>query len=255
MDEDNIRRMLEEVADGELAVADALSRLRGLPFEDLGFAKVDLHRSLRRGFPEVIYCRGKTPEQIAAIIERLRGAESIALASCADGQLAAFISERFDDVSYDEAAQIVCVGPIPGPTDTYPPLVVLSAGTSDIPIARQATLTARAGGCPVEEVFDVGVAGLHRLLHYRALLDQAGAIVVVAGMEGALPSVVGGLVSAPVIAVPTSVGYGASFGGVAALLAMLNSCAGGVAVVNIDNGFGAGLIGAMICKQSRKPDG
>jgi len=201
----------------------------------------------------VIYSPGKTPQQIVAIAERLRASNSLALATLADAEVHSALCEEFDDVSYDEDAQIACIGQMPEPDDTIPPLVVLSAGTSDISVARQATLIAKASGCPVEEIFDVGVAGLHRLLHYQDTLRQAGAIVVVAGMEGALPSVVGGLVSAPVIAVPTSVGYGASFGGLAALLAMLNSCVGGVAVVNIDNGFGAGLIGAMICKQSRKP--
>jgi len=147
---------------------------------------------------------------------------------------------------------VAWVGQLPAPYESVPPLLVLSAGTSDLPVARQATLIARAAGCSVQEILDVGVAGLHRLLHYREALDQAGAIVVAAGMEGALPSVVGGLAAVPVIAVPTSVGYGASFGGLAALLGMLNSCAGGVAVVNIDNGFGAGLMGAMICRQSRR---
>ncbi len=252
MNEEQIRALLEKLASGEASVDDALAELRHLPFENLGFAKVDHHRRLRRGFPEVIYSPGKTPQQVVAIAKRLRASDALALATFADAEVYRALCEEFDDVSYDEAAQIACIGQMPEPDDTTPPLVVLSAGTSDISVARQATLIARASACPVEEIFDVGVAGLHRLLHYQDTLREAGAIVVVAGMEGALPSVVGGLVSAPVIAVPTSVGYGASFGGLAALLAMLNSCVGGVAVVNIDNGFGAGLIGAMICKQSRK---
>jgi len=253
MNEEQIRALLEKLSGGELSVDDALAELRHLPFENLGFAKVDHHRRLRRGFPEVIYSPGKTPQQVVAIAKRLRASNSLALATFVDAEAYCALCEEFDDVSYDEDAQIACIGQMPEPDDTIPPLVVLSAGTSDISVARQATLIANASGCPVEEIFDVGVAGLHRLLHYQDTLRQAGAIVVAAGMEGALPSVVGGLVSAPVIAVPTSVGYGASFGGLAALLAMLNSCVGGVAVVNIDNGFGAGLIGAMICKQSRKP--
>ncbi len=253
MNEEQIRALLEKLTGGEVSIDEALTELRHLPFEDLGFAKIDHHRRLRRGFPEVIYSPGKTPRQVVAIAKRLRADDALALVTSADAEVHAALCEEFGDVSYDEAARIACIGPMPEPDDTIPPLVVLSAGTSDIPVARQATTIAKASGCPVQELFDVGVAGLHRLLHYRDTLQQAGALVVVAGMEGALPSVVAGLVSAPVIAVPTSVGYGASFGGLAALLAMLNSCAGGVAVVNIDNGFGAGLIGAMICKQSRKP--
>ncbi len=253
MNEEQIRHLLQRLTDGEMSADEAMASLRSLPFEDLGFAKIDHHRGLRRGFPEVIYSRGKNPQQVVAIAERLREMQCLALATCADTEVHRALADSFEHVTYDEDAQIVCVGPIPEPDETMPYLAVVSAGTSDIPVARQATFVARASGCPVHEVFDVGVAGIHRLLRYQEMLDKAGAVVVVAGMEGALPSVVAGLVSAPIIAVPTSVGYGASFGGLAALLAMLNSCAGGVAVVNIDNGFGAGLMGTMICKQSRKP--
>lgn len=252
MNEDLIRQLLDKLSSGSITVDQVLDDLKRLPFEDLGFAKIDHHRLLRRGFPEVIYAKGKTPSQVVAIAERMQASNCLALATMADEAVYQALVEHFDQVSYDPQAQVACVGTMPPPDDTVPALVVLSAGTADLPVARQATLIARAGGCPVQEILDVGVAGLHRLLHYRDELDQSGAIVVAAGMEGALPSVVAGLVAAPVIALPTSVGYGASFGGLAALLAMLNSCAGGVAVVNIDNGFGAGLLGAMICKQSRK---
>jgi NCAIR mutase (PurE)-related protein len=252
MNEEQIRRRLEELLDGSLTVDQVLTDLRKLPFEDIGFARIDHHRTLRRGFPEVIFAQGKTPQQVVAIAEGMLETGTLTLATRADEAAYEALAARFDEVSYDHDAQVAWIGQLPAPDESVPPLLVLSAGTSDLPVARQATLIARAAGCPVQEILDVGVAGLHRLLHYREALDQAGAIVVAAGMEGALPSVVGGLAAVPVIAVPTSVGYGASFGGLAALLGMLNSCAGGVAVVNIDNGFGAGLMGAMICRQSRR---
>jgi NCAIR mutase (PurE)-related protein len=253
MNEQQIRQLLEKLSVGGLSVAQVLEHLRTLPFEDLGFAKIDHHRALRRGFPEVIYAEGKTAEQIIDIAERIRNTGTLALATRTDRSIYDALAAHFGDaVSYDHAAQMAWVGQLPMPDESIPPLLILSAGTADLPVTRQATLMAKASGCPVLEILDVGVAGLHRLLHYQAELDRAGAIVVVAGMEGALPSVVSGLASVPVIAVPTSVGYGASFGGLAALLGMLNSCAGGVAVVNIDNGFGAGMIGTMICKQSHK---
>lgn len=248
---ESIRQLLEQVAAGQLSTVDALERLRRLPFEDIGFARVDHHRRLRRGFPEVIYARGKTPQQVVEIAQRLVEVDGLALATFVDAEVHTALVERFDGVDYDEQAGVACVGSMPRPDVGVPPLAVVTAGTSDIPVARQASWIARAGACPVDELFDVGVAGLHRLLDVQDRLHAAGAIVVAAGMEGALPSVVAGLVAVPVIAVPTSVGYGASFGGLAALLAMLNSCAGGVAVVNIDNGFGGGLIGAMICRQAR----
>ncbi|MFO7947626.1 MAG: nickel pincer cofactor biosynthesis protein LarB [Armatimonadota bacterium] len=254
MDEKQLRALLNDLKRGELDVNEAVAALRRLPFEDLGFAKIDHHRTIRRGLPEVIFCQNKTPEQVAQIAEKMVQAGAVALGTLADDKVYSVLAERFEQVSYDEQARVVSVGKIPEPDDGLMPLVVVSAGTSDIPVARQASLVARAGGVPFTEIFDVGVAGLHRVLSYQDTLQEAGAIVVCAGMEGALPSVVGGLVPAPVIAVPTSVGYGASFKGVAALLGMLNSCAGGVAVVNIDNGFGAGYIGSLICKQSPKQD-
>lgn len=254
MDEKQLRALLNDLKRGELDVNEAVAALRRLPFEDLGFAKIDHHRTIRRGLPEVIFCQNKTPEQVAQIAEKMVQAGAVALGTLADDKVYSVLAERFEQVSYDEQARVVSVGKIPESDDGLMPLVVVSAGTSDIPVARQASLVARAGGVPFTEIFDVGVAGLHRVLSYQDTLQEAGAIVVCAGMEGALPSVVGGLVPAPVIAVPTSVGYGASFKGVAALLGMLNSCAGGVAVVNIDNGFGAGYIGSLICKQSPKQD-
>jgi len=253
-DSESIRQLLQQVAAGELSTDDAFARLRTLPFEDIGFARVDHHRRLRRGFPEVIYARGKTPGQVVEIAQRLLEVDGLALATFVEPDVHAALAERFEGVEYDDLARVASIGRMPEPAAGVPPLAVVTAGTSDIPVARQASWIARAGGCPVDEIFDVGVAGLHRLLHVQERLQGAGAIVVVAGMEGALPSVVAGLVAVPVIAVPTSVGYGASFGGVAALLAMLNSCAGGVAVVNIDNGFGGGLIGAMICRRAHPPE-
>ncbi|MFP3903159.1 MAG: nickel pincer cofactor biosynthesis protein LarB [Armatimonadota bacterium] len=252
MNEKQLRALLDDLKRGELDVEEAVAALRSLPFEDLGFAKIDHHRTIRRGLPEVIFCQNKAPEQVADIAAKMVEAGAVALGTLADDEIYAVLAERFDDVAYDTQAHVVSVGQIPEPDESLRPLVVVSAGTSDIPVARQASLVARAGGVPFTEIFDVGVAGLHRVLSYQDTLQEAGAIVVCAGMEGALPSVVGGLVPAPVIAVPTSVGYGASFEGVAALLGMLNSCAGGVAVVNIDNGFGAGYIGSLICKQSPK---
>lgn len=247
MNPERLTELLDAVRDGRLAVADALERLRDLPFEDLGFALVDHHRSLRKGFPEVIYCAGKTPEQVEQIARRLVASGELVLATRADEATAAALQQAFSDqpFAHNPRARTVVIGEIKTRPECATVLIV-AAGTSDIPVAEEAAVTASCLGCPVETLIDVGVAGLHRLLHYREQLDRAGAIVVVAGFEGALPSVVGGLVRGPVVAVPTSVGYGASFGGLSALLAMLNSCAPGVTVVNIDNGFGAGYAAALI---------
>ncbi len=251
MDEQRLRELLKQVAAGEIDCEAALVQLRGLPFEDLGFAKVDHHRALRQGFPEVIFCPGKTTEQISEIVRAMHGRTSVILATHADAEAYAAVQSVAPEAVYHEAARIVQVGE----PDPYKPtsgtVLVVSAGTSDIPVAEEARVTVAASGCPVESLYDVGVAGLHRLLEHREMLEQAAVIIVVAGMEGALPSVIGGLVSAPVIAVPPSVGYGASFGGISALLAMLNSCASGVVVVNIDNGFGAGYFAAMLAKHWR----
>ena len=245
MNQEQIRQLLEQVASGNLELDKALEQLRDLPFENLGFAHIDHHRALRTGFPEVIFGQGKTREQILSIAERIIEHGSQMLATRLAEDAAQALVERFPQAEYDTLARTVLV-----PAPQTPPqtglVAVVSAGTSDLPVAREAVVTAQAMGAHVEEIYDVGVAGLHRLLAYREQLQKARVIVVVAGMEGALASVVGGLVDIPVVAVPTSVGYGASFQGVAALLAMLNSCASGVVVVNIDNGFGAGYAAALI---------
>jgi len=248
MNQDQLKSLLEQVASGELKPEEAVSRLRMLPFEDLGFAKVDHHRALRTGFPEVIYCERKTPGQIVEIADRICSFSPCVLATRASQEVYDTVAERFPQAQYNELARCITIGEPPEPPAGCPFVLVITAGTSDISVGEEAALVARAAAVPVERLYDVGVAGLHRLLQHHEKLLQAGVLVVVAGMEGALASVVGGLVAKPVIAVPTSVGYGASFGGVAALLAMLNSCAAGIAVVNIDNGFGAGYMAAMIAK-------
>ena len=237
MDADRLRDLLAAVQAGRLSPDDALGRLRRLPFEDLGFAKVDQHRALRAGASEAVFCLGKSPEQVVAIVARLAEHHVNVLATRADGSVAAAIAAAGLPHVYHAEARLLIVRP--APTEGVGLVVVATAGTSDLPVAEEAALTAEALGNRVERIYDCGVAGLHRLLaHYDTLAD-ANVIVAVAGMEGALPSVIGGLLDRPVIAVPTSVGYGASLGGLAALLAMLNSCAPGVSVVNIDNGYGA----------------
>ncbi len=247
MNESDIRDLLEAVRKGRLGPTQAVERLRGLPFEDLGFAKIDHHRALRQGYPEVILARGKTTQQVAAIVRgmlRRAGSHNI-LITRGDRRTYAAVRRlargaKFHPLSgaiiIRRATQIRGKGLV----------LVVSAGTSDIPTAEEAAVTAEAMGNRVETIYDVGVAGLHRLLEHREKLARARVIICVAGMEGALPSVVAGMVSVPVIAVPTSTGYGASFGGMTALLAMLNSCASNVSVVNIDNGFGAGCVASVI---------
>ena len=253
MNAQGLRDVLEQVAKGEMPVDQALEKLRLSPYAELGDAVVDLHRGFRCGFPEVIYCPGKSPEQVVRIARELYRSGGPVLATRAgDGIIEAlrneFPGEPFD---VDERARAVLVGR-PAEAEVMGTVLVVSAGTSDIPVAEEAAFTARAMGSPVKTLYDVGVAGIHRLLDAREDIQRANVVVVVAGMEGALASVVGGLVDRPVIGVPTSVGYGASFGGAAALLAMLNSCAAGVAVVNIDNGFGAGYVASLI-NESGKP--
>ena len=245
MDSTNLRGVLERLAAGALSVKEALEALRAMSFEDLGFAKVDHHRAVRCGFPEVIFCAGKTPEQVQAVASRLLAAGGPVLATRADPEVARALEELDPRTVYHEAARAVVIEPEPR-RQRVGMVAVLSAGTADIPVAEEARVTADLTGAEVHPFYDVGVAGLHRLLRYQEQLQQANVLVVVAGMEGALASVVGGLVEAPVIAVPTSVGYGASFQGLAPLLTMLNSCAAGVAVVNIDNGFGAGYLAGLI---------
>jgi pyridinium-3,5-biscarboxylic acid mononucleotide synthase len=240
--------LLAEVAAGRLAPGAALDRLRHLPFEDLPFARIDHHRALRQGFPEVVFCEGKTTDQVVAICERLEAATGSFLGTRASEAMAARLQARFPDMVWHPLARIVHLA---GKRTTRSPgtILVISAGTSDLPVAEEAALVADALGHSVERLVDVGVAGLHRLFAATEQIQRARVVIVVAGMEGALPSVVGGMVGVPVIAVPTSVGYGASFGGLAALLGMLNSCAAGVTVVNIDNGFGAAAAASRICQQ------
>ncbi len=251
MDRDHLRKLLEQIAEGTTSVPDALDRLRGWPTDDLDFARVDHHRSLRSGFPEVIFGQGKTTEQIVAIAERIAGTGGPLLATRLTAEAGRALAAKFPDGEHDPNARTFHLISDPIPDRGRGTILVISAGTSDLPVAGEAELTARLLGNRVERLADVGVAGIHRLFEHRAALQSAEVLVVVAGMEGALPSVVGGLVDRPVIAVPTSVGYGASFGGIAALLGMLNSCAPGVVVVNIDNGFGAGFAAGLM---NRKQD-
>jgi NCAIR mutase (PurE)-related protein len=246
MTENKIREILDLVASGGLSADHALDRLKHLPFEDLGFARLDHHRGLRRGLPEVIFGEGKSADQIAAIAKRMAAAGVNLLVTRLAPDKARLLKRKLRALDYRPDAQIgMIIREQPNPR-THGTVMVLSAGTSDIPVAEEAALCAEAFGNAVERLYDVGVAGLHRLTANAAPIQRASVLIVVAGMEGALPSVVAGLVDKPVIAVPTSVGYGASFGGIAALLGMLNSCASGVTVVNIDNGFGAAFAATMI---------
>ena len=244
MNLDKLKTLLEQVKQGEIEVTEAIQSLRYLPFEDIGFAKIDHHRQLRKGFPEVIFCHGKTVEQVKAISERILAASNLLLTTRATPEMYEAVATLDPSARFNELGRTITVGQPAG--DLHAGILVISAGTSDIPVAEEAVETAQIMGNRVERLYDVGVAGLHRLLNNHKKLSEARVIVVVAGMEGALPSVVGGLVDKPVIAVPTSVGYGTSFGGVAALLSMLNSCASGVTVVNIDNGFGAGYSASLM---------
>ena len=242
---DGIRQLLEEVKNGSVSVEEALLKIKKQPFEDIDFAKVDLHRQSRQGAAEVIYGAGKSAEQIIAIAATMRDNGQLpVIITRIDKEKAVAISENLP-IKYNERANLATLGDLPEP-DGAGYIVVATGGTSDIPVAEEAALTAEALGNEVVRLYDVGVAGLHRVLAHMDEIMGASVIVAIAGMEGALASVLGGLADAPVIAVPTSVGYGASFGGLSALLSMLNSCASGVSVVNIDNGFGAGYIASMI---------
>jgi pyridinium-3,5-biscarboxylic acid mononucleotide synthase len=252
VDAEELRRLLDAVASGSATVDDAARELAAAPFAgftDLGFAKLDHHRGMRTGDPEVIYAEGKTDDQVVALLTALRDApgQRPAMATRLTEAMVERVRTTFPTANIDETAGCVVLGDLPEPRGE---VVVLSAGTSDEHVAAEAAIVARAFGAGVRQICDVGVAGLHRLLAERDGLAEADCLVVVAGMEGALPSVVGGLVGTPIVAVPTSVGYGASFGGIAALLAMLNSCAPGVTVVNIDNGFGAGVFAARVARRS-----
>lgn len=240
-----LRELLVGLDEGQISVDEALVRLKGFPYEDMGFARLDSHRALRKGFPEVIFCPGKTAEQVVRIAERIRAREDRVLAARASEEVAGALDEAFSDAVYHAAARMVVIGDAV-PADGRGTVLVVSAGTADIPVADEAAVTAETLGSSVDRLYDVGVAGIHRLFGSRDQLFDANVLVVAAGMEGALASVVAGLVDRPVVAVPTSIGYGASFNGLSALLTMLNSCAPGVAVVNIDNGFGAGYMAHLI---------
>jgi len=244
---ESLRMLLENVKSGQVDIDEAMGELKSLPFEDLGFAKLDHHRSLRNGFPEVVYCQGKTVMQVQAIVKKLMEKDNNIMATRAGRDVYEGIREITEDAVYHEAARIVVVKKTEI-VKSKKIIAVVTAGTSDIPVAEEAAITAETMGNSVDRVFDVGVAGIHRLFANSHILMKANVLVVVAGMEGALASVVAGLVDKPVIAVPTSIGYGANFGGLSALLTMLNSCASGIGVVNIDNGFGAGFLASMINK-------
>ncbi len=248
--EDNkIRKLLELVYTQNITVDQAVKNLRDFPFEDLDdYAKLDTHREIRQGIPEIIFCEGKTPQQVVEIMKRLLKHHNRVMGSRANKEIAEQVLSVFHDAKYDPISRLLTISrvEIKQPTSLRPFAIVVSGGTSDLPVAEEAAQTIEFFGSKVERAYDVGVAGIHRLLEHRSRLFAADIVISVAGMEGALTSVVGGLVSCPVIGVPTSIGYGASFNGLAALLSMLNSCASGVAVVNIDNGFGAGLLAHKI---------
>jgi len=248
MDQDQLRALLDQVRAGAVDVDAAIERMRHLPFEDLGFAKVDHHRALRHGMPEVVFGKGKTPDQVSAIVATLAAQSPNVLVTRAEAGIAERLKREHPDAEYF---------PLSGTVRLWRErtlrgkgkIAVVCAGTSDLPVTEEAEVTAQVMGNEIDAIHDIGVAGIHRLMHHRERLTEARVVIVCAGMEGALPSAVGGLVSAPVIAVPTSVGYGASFGGIAALLGMLNSCASGVTVVNIDNGFGAAFAASLINRE------
>ena len=251
MKRSSILELLAQVERGELAPGDAADRLATLPFEDLGHTRIDHHRSLRVGLPEVIYARGKSPEQTATIFARLAASGVDVLATHVDEVTAQLVLAAHPQANYNSAARILALRQSL-PAETKGHIAVVCAGTSDLPVAEEAAISAETFGGRVTRLYDVGVAGLHRLLAVNTELREAHAVIVCAGMEGALPSVVGGLVGVPVIAVPTSVGYGASFGGTTALLGMLNSCSPNVSVVNIDNGFGAAYVATLIARASAR---
>lgn len=255
MDRIRLESLLRDVQSGTTNVPDALDALRDFPYESVGdFARLDTHRALRTGYPEVVFCQNKTPDQCAQIAERLRQSASCVLLTRAARDVARAVEAALPpgDATYHETARCIVAGtPPPSPNDGANYVAVVSAGTADMPVAEEAAVTLETLGSRVVRLYDVGVAGLHRLLDVRETLQGARALVVVAGMEGALASVVGGLVACPVVACPTSVGYGANFGGLAPLLTMLNSCATGVAVVNIDNGFGAGYFAHLVATVSK----
>ncbi len=251
MNQQRLADILDRVAKGLISPDDAQASLKGMAFEDIDYAHIDHHRSLRKGFPEVIFGQGKTPDQIIGIMGSMAKNEEVILVTRIDREKADQVRKAFPDAGYDEAARILLLKKQEPELKSLGEILIISAGTSDIPVAKEAAITAQAMGNRVRTIFDVGVAGIHRLFAHREFIEKASVLVVVAGMEGALPSVVAGMVRAPVIAVPTSVGYGTSFGGMTALLGMLNSCSSNIAVVNIDNGFGAGYMAATINQMPR----
>ena len=244
----DIRSLLEKVKNGDIDIDLAIDKLKDLPYEDIGYANIDHHRQIRNGYPEVIYCEGKSDEHILGIIKRMNEKGSNILGTRCRKDTYEKIRNIYPNCEYEELSRILKIENKPIKNIGKGKIVVVTGGTSDIPVADEAYYTAKFLGNEVERVYDVGVAGIHRLLNKMNILKSARVLIVIAGMEGALPSVVGGLVDVPVIAVPTSVGYGANFGGLSALLTMLNSCASGISVVNIDNGFGAGYLAATINK-------
>ena len=244
----DLRELLDGVKNNRIDIDIAMEKLKNLPYEDLGYANIDHHREVRTGYPEVIYCEGKSDDQILGIVDKMTQKNSNILGTRCRKETYEKIKQIYPNAEYDQLSKILKIQNHPIENIGKGKIVVVTGGTSDIPVADEAYHTALFLGNTVERVYDVGVAGIHRLLSKKHIIDSARVIIVVAGMEGALPSVVGGLVDVPVIAVPTSVGYGANFGGLSALLTMLNSCASGISVVNIDNGFGAGYLASMINK-------
>lgn len=246
MYEQKIRKIMSNIANKRLKIDDALEKLKFLPYEDLGFAKIDHHRALRKGFPEVVFCQNKTKKQVVAIVKRLAGKNSDVIATRASEEMFKEVQKQVKNAKYNKISKTIVISR--NKTKKTGKILVLSAGTSDMNVAEEAAVVAEAMGNNVERLYDVGVAGLHRLLSNKEKLSGASVLIIAAGMDGVLPSVVSGLIGKPIIAVPTSVGYGASFRGIAPLLTMLNSCSPGVVVVNIDNGFGAGYFASMINK-------
>jgi len=247
MDESQLRNLLENIRDNKIGVEEGIEELKDLPFKDLGYAVVDNHREIRVGYPEVIYCQGKTVNQVRGIVESMLTKDNNILGTRASKEMYEAVKKICPYAKYNEVGRTITIVKRPEEkTESY--IAIVTAGTSDIPVAEEAFETANIFGNKIEKIFDVGVAGIHRMFNKLDTIRKAKVIIVIAGMEGALASVIGGLVDKPVIAVPTSVGYGANFGGIAALLSMLNSCASGVSVVNIDNGFGAGYIASIINK-------
>ncbi len=246
MDIKKLKQLLDSVHSSQVSVDEALAQLKDLPYQDISYARVDHHRSLRNGFPEVIFGQGKSIEQIIGIMEAMVSQNDTVMVTRLKKEKADVITKRFIDSIYHTDAKVLVYSSKPIEITGKGTIVVVTAGTSDIPVAEEAAITAQTMGNHVDTLYDVGVAGIHRLIDYKDSLEQASVLIVIAGMEGALPSVVGGLVAKPIIAVPTSTGYGTSFGGLTALFAMLNSCSSGIAVVNIDNGFGAGYVASLI---------